>query len=150
MSAGRRAARVTPTAAPEATAPSSPRVITQVLKTSPAGTPGTVQLQRQYGDKLLFVRQRLDPVHRVRLTTVELVVSTRRAKPYLRDKVLYPVQVSKSDREMVRMLRATGAEWNAEGRFWWLSGAKIRQLRLADRVMISLAKRHRPRSPTEL
>jgi hypothetical protein len=121
--------------------PHKPASTTQVLKTLRAGSPGTVRLERLYGDKLLFVRQRLDPTRRLRYTTVELVVSTRRAMPYLRDKVLYPVRISPGDHDTRRRLIDADAEWNSKGRFWWLTGAKIRHLKLADKVLISLAKR---------
>jgi hypothetical protein len=114
---------------------------TQVLKTLRAGSSGTVRLERLYGESLLFVRHRLDPTRRLRYTTVELVVSTRRAVPYLRDKALYPVRIAAADHDTRRRLIDAGGEWNSRGRFWWLSGAKIRQLKLADKVMISLAKR---------
>lgn len=114
---------------------------TQVLKTLRAGSAGTLRMTRIYGKQLLYVRHRLDPSRRLRLTTIELVVATRRAMPYLQNKALYPLRVHWKDQTVRQRLIDAGAEWDHARKVWWLAGFKIRSLKLVDRVMVSLAKK---------
>jgi hypothetical protein len=107
---------------------------THVAKKLRPGHPGTRRLQRRFGDALVCVRHRHDPMKLYRITTVELVVAHAPIHPRLFDGASFGIATARKEHDLRRTLKAAGARWDSHDRLWWLPGSKIRKLGLVDRI----------------
>jgi hypothetical protein len=115
-----------------------------VIKTLPAGAPGTKRYRQQYGEKLLFVRYRADPATQRRVTTIELVVESAPLRPprHAADKVIFPranqrllIRVSYREEALRQRVKAAGGRWVPEERLWQLPYRQVKALNLEERVV---------------
>jgi hypothetical protein len=115
-----------------------------VIKTLPAGVPGTKRYRRQYGDKLLCVRYRMDPAARKRITTVELVVDSVPLRPprHDADKVIFPranqrllVRISYHEEALRQRVKEAGGRRVPQKRLWQLPYRQVKAPNLEERVV---------------
>ncbi len=119
-----------------ATIPSRPRLdATAVVKRLAAGAPGTKRHHRYYGDALLCVRYREDTATGERLTTVELVIERRPARPgkAARDSVL--VRIGYGETELRQRVKDAGGQWDPARKLWRLPAPAVRRLKLTRRIV---------------
>lgn len=127
------------------------------------GQKGTLKHLEQHGDRLLFVRYRYNPKTNTRLTTVELIVDERPARPasaetapvHATDRESTPVPPSTAGTRSVRELgprpvgvrigareqalrirvRAAGGYWDPRRGLWVLRADLVRPLGLESRLV---------------
>lgn len=107
-----------------------------VRTTLKPGQKGTLQLTREYGDRLICVRYHYDPVKRMRYKTVELIVDERpwqppEPGPY--DHVL--VRISCRETQLQTALRERGARWDRSEKAWRTLWTVVQELGLERRVI---------------
>lgn len=101
---------------------SRPRNDSTVIKRLLPGVPGTKRLVERFGDALVCVRYRHDPLRKLRLTTVELIVEERPAKPEQTAWIRFAY---------VRgQIKEAGGIWHAERKLWLLPLRKIKAMKL--------------------
>lgn len=118
-----------------------PRRYPRVTKTLRAQQPGTLKLVRRYGDALLCVRYRDDPVRHSRCTTVELVIDERPAPVSLKGsprfvELLTPLR----DRALRERALAQGAKW-IPSREVWVAPLHVAQHLKLDYRLVSTPKK---------
>jgi hypothetical protein len=110
------------------------------------GDKGTKKLVQEFGQKLLCVRYRYDPVRRMRHKTVELVVESAPWDPARqsldgrggsggRPPVLVGVRVEYREEELRRRIKAGGGRWLPGQRLWLLPLTLARKLDVAQRAV---------------
>jgi hypothetical protein len=103
------------------------------------GRPGTVKWTEKYGDSLVCVRYRDDDRRNQRLTTVELIVSSRPLKP---KKSLIPMnkivllRIEYNEDHLRRLVKGAGGKWNREKQAWELPYGQVRSLGLENRMVM--------------
>lgn len=106
---------------------------THVVKRLSASQPGALKLARRFGDALVCVRHRHDPVGRYRYTTVELVVDE--APVARKTKFDVMVHLAFNETELRQLVLAHGAVWNAGRRLWSMPRSAAKELRLLTRIV---------------
>ena len=106
----------------------------RVVKTLRPAQPGTLKLQRRYGDALLCVRYREDAGGTTRYTTVELVVDTAPVQRRLTDRTIVGVQIAWGEATLSARAKALGAKWDSSARLWRMTFKAARHLELTDRI----------------
>jgi hypothetical protein len=115
-----------------------------VVKTLPAGTPGTRRYTQQFGDKLVCVRYRKDPAGQHRLTTVEIVVDEAPLLPPRRTagKTRSPapnqhvlLKVAYREEELRRRIKQAGGRWLPDERLWSVPYRVVKALQIESRVV---------------
>lgn len=104
---------------------------TATLKRLRPGAPGTKRLVERFGDALVCVRYRLDPQHKRRLTTVELIVDDRPTKP---EKTAW-LRIAYGETELRQRVKEAGGEWHPEHKLWRLPLKTVKALGLEMRVV---------------
>ncbi len=102
------------------------------------GRNGTKGLVEKYGDSLLCVRYRYDEIRGERLKTAEIIVEKKGGKPSLRyrDEDIVSVSVAFTEKTLRDQLKAAGARWDREERFWRVRYGAIRgNAELTDRIL---------------
>jgi len=88
---------------------------------------GAKKFSKQYGDRLVYVRYRYDPVQKKRFTTVELIVDeadwTPRNMPSP-DQIV-GIQVEVQERDVQKRMKQAGGRWNAQRKVWELRYDKV-------------------------
>jgi hypothetical protein len=102
------------------------------------GQPGTKQLLKQYGDRLVCVRYRYDRVGQRKLKTVELIIDDAewhpdpsRIPPHKR----VALRVGYGERAIIKAVKAAGGRWNRPQRVWELAYKDVVALGLTDRIV---------------
>ena len=97
---------------------------------------GAKKLSRHYGDRLLYVRYRYDPVRKKRITTVELIVDEADweppATPAADQRV--GIRVGVTEHDVQKQVKQAGGTWNRRRKVWELRYAKVVALGLQDRL----------------
>jgi hypothetical protein len=112
----------------------------QTRLTLAPGQNGTKKLVTQYGDRLVRVRYRYDTQRKVRHKTVEIIVETtswaprtRNARRELTDMVL--VRISYSESALRERVKAAGAIWRHQHKWWELDWKTAREFGLQERIV---------------
>lgn len=104
----------------------------RVIKTIAPGERGAKALAAVYGEQLVCVRHRLDPHGRVRLTTVEVVISATRRQ--LRPSPTVAVVLPFDAHELRQRVVAAGGRWDPIDKVWRLRRATAMALGLRQRI----------------
>lgn len=114
----------------------------EVIKTMPAGTPGTLRYVKAWNDQLIAVRYRKDTENQQVITTIEIVVDQRPLTPSLKsprrtlpETALVGVQIDYSEIELREKMKELGAKWNARQRVWVLAYGMAKALGLGERIV---------------
>lgn len=107
------------------------------------GEPGTQRLAARYGDRLICVRYRYDPIRQRRYKTVELIVEEQAwvppPEPELEE--VQPatrrlgVRIAYHERELRRKIKQAGGTWSEQERLWRVAPAVVEALGLQTRVV---------------
>lgn len=108
---------------------------THVVKCLSASQPGALKLARRFGDALVCVRHRHDPVGRYRYTTVELVVDEAPVGRQTKFDAMVMVHLAFNETELRQLVLAHGALWNAGRRLWSMPRGTAKALRLLARIV---------------
>ena len=116
----------------------------EVRQTLKPGDAGTRKLAARFGDKLVCVRYRLDAAHRVRYTTVEVIVDQA---PIARPKARPPsssvpdrnpmvgVRIFYREEALREKAKVEGAIWRPRQKMWEMPLQTARRLGLANRIV---------------
>jgi hypothetical protein len=108
---------------------------THVVKRLSASQPGALKLARRFGDALVCVRHRHDPLGRYRYTTVELVVDEAPVAQKTKVDPIVMVHLAFHETQLQQLARAHGALWNARRRLWFMQRSTAKQLGLLARIV---------------
>lgn len=101
------------------------------------GQRGTLKLTKRYGEQLLYVRYRYDPVRKKRLKTVELIIEETDWEPEEQcapDQIV-GVRVAMEETGLQKSLRKAGGIWNRHRKVWEIRYDKVLELQLASRIV---------------
>jgi len=101
------------------------------------GQRGTVKLTKRYGDQLLYVRYRYDPVRKKRLKTVELIIEETDWEPneqWAPDQIV-GIRVAMEETRLQKSLRKAGGIWNRRRKVWEIRYEKVLELQLESRIV---------------
>jgi hypothetical protein len=120
---------------------------TDVRKTMRPGEPGTRRHLRDWGDRLVCVRHRVDPVKGLRFTTIEIVASAKRVARLKREphpEALVYARVGRDEWELESRLRTTrSATYDEALNVWRMRYETAVRLRLKRRILFKRPeKRH--------
>ena len=107
------------------------------------GQDGTRKLVEKYGDRLLYVRYRYDPVRKRRVKTVELI---EEEVPWLPEhgrlsrKTRVGIRIAASEHALQRQVRQAGGTWDATRKVWYLAYEQVMELDLDDRIIMVAPK----------
>jgi hypothetical protein len=113
------------------------------------GQKGTKQLLAQYGDRLICVRYRYDPVRKKRFKTVELLVAARDwepPRPRVPHDQVVGIRVAFSEVGVRDRVKQSGGTWNPERRIWQLRYDRVVALGLSGRIVDEPASSRCPSS----
>ena len=110
---------------------------THVVKRLSASQPGALKLARRFGDALVCVRHRHDPLGRYRYTTVELVVDEAPVARQPKFDAMVMVRLAFNEPELRQLVRAHGALWHPKRRLWCMQRSTAKELRLLTRIVRS-------------
>jgi len=107
------------------------------LKLKP-GQKGTKALVEKYGDDLVCVRYRYDEASRIRLKTVEIIVEKKQLPPAqgTPDNEIVPVQIAFGEKELGKMARSAGGNWDAEVKLWYIQYGNIKGTELEKHILL--------------
>lgn len=108
---------------------------THVVKRLSASQPGALKLARRFGDALVCVRHRHDPLGRYRYTTVELVVDEAPVARQPKFDAMVMVRLAFNETELRQLVRTHGALWHAKRRLWCMPRSTAKELRLLTRIV---------------
>ena len=113
------------------------------------GDKGTQTLLQKYGERLVCIHYRYDPVHKKRFKTIELIIAEQAWQPPephpqedkeagLAPKRYYPrrvgVQVGYQETGLRKQIKAAGGMWDPSERLWFVPEEEVRKLGLVQRV----------------
>ena len=103
------------------------------------GQNGTKKLMEKYGDKLLAVRYRYDPQHRIRLKTVELVeeqLPWDPVRPHGHEpNAMVLLRLGFHEEKLRQSIKAAGGMWLPERKLWQLSYRLAMAMGLGTRIV---------------
>jgi hypothetical protein len=118
---------------------------TDVRKTMRPGEPGTRRHLRDWGERLVCVRHRVDPTRGLRFTTVEIVASSKRLARPRREphpEALVYARVGRDEWELERRLRTTkSATYDPDLNVWRMRYETAVRLRLKRRLLFKRPER---------
>jgi len=112
------------------------------------GDPGTLKLVEKYGDRLVNVRYRDDPVKRKRYKTVELIVAEEDWQPPAetsdeiappapepRTTPRVPLRIQYFEKDLQQQVKAIGGIWHAGEKLWYAPEAHVQRIGLENRIV---------------
>ena len=106
----------------------------ETTKTLQPGDMGTRLLFKQYGEKLVCVRYRVDRHQRKRYKTVELIIDESPLQPR-RPMIQVWVAIGYGEVELRKQVKQAGAQWLPEEKVWEMPYDTAKQLKLAQRIV---------------
>jgi hypothetical protein len=113
------------------------------------GEKGTQELVKKYGERLVCIRYRYDPVRQKRLKTVELIIAERDWLPppphpqEIKATGFAPkrfhtrrvgIRIGFEEAELRKQIKAAGGMWDSSERLWFVPEEQVRRLGLVQRV----------------
>ncbi len=114
------------------------------------GEKGTQALMQKYGERLVCIRYRYDPVRKKRLKTIELIVAEQDWQPPephpqelkatgLGPKRVYTsrvgIRIEFDESELRKQIKAAGGLWDRGERLWFVSEEEVHRLGLVQRIV---------------
>lgn len=111
------------------------------------GEPGTQRLVAKYGDRLVTVRYRYDPLKRKRFKTVELIIAeedweppelsreSNAEKPEQRETPLVAVRIQYAEKDIQRQIKAIGGTWDSIKKLWYAPEEYVNRIGLTKRIV---------------
>lgn len=111
------------------------------------GEPGTHNLLKRFGQRLICVRYRYDAAARKRYKTAEIIVAEEEwtpstavaaqqtSAPPASDSLRLAVRIAFQERELRQKVSAAGGTWSQRERLWRVQPDVVERLGLQDRVV---------------
>lgn len=108
------------------------------------GQKGTRKLVAQYGEQLVCVRYRYDPVRRKRYKTIELIIDAAPWRPDPLPELPPPppprprrvgIRVAYGERDLRDKIKAVGGTWSKDEKLWRVPSDQITALGLEKRIV---------------
>lgn len=110
------------------------------------GDPGTHNLLKRFGERLVCVRYRYDPVRHKRYKTAEIIVAEEDWQPppdadrqdgptQTRPSRRVAVRIAYQERELRQQVSAAGGIWSQHERLWRVAPEVVESLGLQGRVV---------------
>ena len=99
------------------------------------GQHGAKDLVAHYGEQLICIRYRYDPIRKKRYKTVELIVETVDWSPPTASDAIVALRVAIHERDVQQTIRAAGGVWNRAKQVWGLRYDQVVGLGLTERVV---------------
>jgi len=113
------------------------------------GDKGTRALMKKYGERLVCIRYRYDPVRKKRYKTIELVIGEQDWQPgephpqeekasglaprrYVTRRV--GLRIEYRETELRKQIKAAGGMWDPSAQLWFLPEEEARRLGLVERI----------------
>lgn len=120
-----------------------------IKTTRQPGQKGTEKLVQKYGEQLICVRYRYDPLKQKRYKTVELIESEADWQPlhnWLHTDEGYPlppppttpmvgVRIQYHERKLQQQIRSIGGHWNPGKKLWYAPEKHVRDIGLRNRIV---------------
>lgn len=103
------------------------------------GQRGTKRLTEKYGDTLVCVRFRYDPVTKKRLKTIELVIEKTDWEPppeKLSADSLVAVKIEGYETELRKKIKSSGGTWKPEQKLWYVKYGNIKGTPLEKHIYV--------------
>ena len=101
------------------------------------GKPGTKKYEREFGDKLIYIRHKYNEFQNKKIVTVEIVVDTNDwypdSKRIPHNKIMN-IHVGYNEKHIRKMIKEAGAKWNPKKQVWQLPYNQIDALGLTGRI----------------
>jgi len=122
------------------------RIAMHVKTIRKPGEPGTHNLLKRFGERLVCVRYRYDPVRRKRYKTAEIIVaeedwlppveSAAQAEPLQsQQSQRVCIRIAYQERELRQKVSAAGGTWSQQERLWRVAPEVVERLGLQGRVV---------------
>ncbi|NQD95508.1 hypothetical protein HP532_22890 [Pseudomonas sp. CrR25] len=117
-----------------------------VVKTLKPGRNGTKRLVERYGDGLVAVRYRLDPLQQISYTNIELIIErkpapsqsvNRTAQHLHQNRQSIAVRILQHETDLQRLAKSTGAKWQPDRQVWLMRRGDAMKLGLSERIINS-------------
>jgi len=114
------------------------------LKLKP-GQKGTKALVEKYGENLVCVRYRYDKTSRTRIKTVEIIVEKKQLAPIQNtpDNAIVPVQIAYGAKELGKMARSAGGNWDADVKLWYIRYGNIKGTELEKHILLDAQQKQK-------
>jgi hypothetical protein len=109
------------------------------------GEPGTHNLLKRFGERLVCVRYRYDPIRHKRYKTAEIIVAEEdwlppsepesQAEPQKPLQHRVAVRIAYQERELRQQVSAAGGTWSQRERLWRVAPDVVERLGLQGRVV---------------
>ena len=115
-----------------------------VVKTLKPGKNGTKRLVDLYGDDLVAVRYRLDPLQQISYTTIELIIErkpapskgiNRTAQRLYQNRQSVAVRILRHETDLQRLAKSAGAKWQPDRQVWLMRRGDAVKLGLSERII---------------
>ena len=121
-----------------------------VIRTLKPGTPGTKGFLRQYGQQLVAIRYRNDPLQQRCLTTIEIIVEEKPLSDSLphsfklgrRGRYLLPIHVAFEETDLRERVKSAGGKWEREYKVWLLQESLVIEMGLYQRIVQPLMSKY--------
>lgn len=110
----------------------------KTIKTLLPGEPGTKSAMNKYGEKLIYVRYRLDKKTRKKYKTVELIedeIHKKHEKYRIPMNKIIGIHVHIKEHHLRKIVKAAGGKWDFKKKVWLLPYQEIKNLGLEDRIV---------------
>ncbi len=111
----------------------------RIKRTLIPGKPGTIKWVNKYGDRLVCVRYRYDPINHHKMKTVEIIVDKgvkRKRRERIPANKIMQIKVIYGEKELARVVKQAGGKWNRTEKVWELPYQAICDLGLEDRMVL--------------
>ena len=105
------------------------------LVTLRPGARGTIQLVREYGTQLMFVRYRYLSAIQMRYKTVELIIDEKPWVPQNTPIDYLSLYVADDEEDIRDCIELHGGQWDQERHLWMLPAYKVHMLGIEHRVI---------------
>ncbi|MBN1781126.1 hypothetical protein JW948_08390 [bacterium] len=111
----------------------------RALRTLKPGTSGAKNETEKYGNKLICVRYRMDPVTLKKYKTVELIedeIQNSKKEPgkIPVNKILH-LKIYINEYQLRKVVKASGGKWDVKSQTWLLAYREILNLGLENRIV---------------
>jgi hypothetical protein len=115
-----------------------------VVKTLRPGKNGTKRLVELYGDDLVAVRYRLDPLQQISYTPIELIIErkpapsqgiNRTAQRLYQNRQSGVVPILRHETDLQRLAKNVGAKWQPDRQAWLMRRGDAVKLGLSERLI---------------
>ena len=110
----------------------------KTIKVIQPGEPGTKKLAQRYGNKLICVRYRHDPLNGRKLKTIELVIEEHECQANSEkipmNKIMH-IKIAFEETQLRNRVKGMGGRWNPNLKAWQLPYGIVLKMKLEERII---------------